>query len=293
MLATAGLLIGLAVVQTIVGFCPSRAADVVNWLVLGALLTVPLAFLYGLLRSRFGATTRRLVAELSEKRTPEEVQGVLRRALRDPTLELGYVGSQGAGYVDVDGRPLQLPGLDADRVVTPIGEAVVVHDASLQDQPELDEVVNAARIALERGLSLRSLEESERRAHAVLDAIPDNVYRLSLDGTFLDVHAKGRGGYPERQIYPGLQPSSLIGRRIDDVMPEISDVVLAGITARARHRRDRDRRVPDRRAERDARPRDAHRPQRRRRGRRDRPRRHREEAAGSRSAPCSSRSRPL
>ena len=225
-LATAGLLIGLAVVQTIVGFVSSRAADVVNWLVLGALLTVPLAFLYGLLRSRFGATTRRLVAELSEKRTPEEVQGVLRRALRDPTLELGYVGSQGAGYVDVDGRPLQLPGLDADRVVTPIGEAIVVHDASLQDQPELDEVVNAARIALERGLSLRSLEESERRAHAVLDAIPDNVYRVSLDGTFLDAHAKGRGGYTGRLVYPGVEPSSLIGRRIDDVMPEISDVVL-------------------------------------------------------------------
>ena len=227
--ATAAILIGLAVVQTIVGFVSEAAAKTVNWLVLGALLAVPLAFLYGLLRSRFGATTRRLVAELSEKRTPEEVQAVLRRALRDPTLELGYMGSTHPGYVGVDGRPLRIPGDDADRVVTQIGDAILVHDASLLDQPELDEVVHAAHIALERGLSLRLLEESERRAHAVLDAIPDNVYRLSKNGVFLDAHAKGRGGYPGELIYPGVAPSSLIGRRIDEVMPEISDVVLEGI----------------------------------------------------------------
>ena len=119
-------------------------------------------------------------------------------------------GTPDSGYVGVDERPLQLPGPDADRIVTRVGEAIIVHDASLQEQPELDEVVHAARIALERGLSLRSLEESERRARAVLDAIPDNVYRVSIDGTF-------------------LEPSSLAGRRIDEVLPEISDVVMAGV----------------------------------------------------------------
>ena len=117
-LATAGVLIGLVVVQTLFGFVSTEAAETINWLVLGAILAVPLSFLYGLLRSRFGATTRRLVAELSEKRTPEEVQAVLRRALRDPTLELGYVGAGDSGYVGVDERPLQLPGADADRIVT-------------------------------------------------------------------------------------------------------------------------------------------------------------------------------
>ena len=70
---------------------------------------MPLSFLYGLLRSRFGATTRRLVAELSEKRTPEEVQDVLRSALHDPTLELGYLSPDMPGYVDVSGRPLEAP----------------------------------------------------------------------------------------------------------------------------------------------------------------------------------------
>ena len=110
--ATAGALIGVVIVQTIVGLASTEAAEAVNWLVLGALLTVPLSFLYGLLRSRLGATTRRLVAELSEKRTPEEVQTILRRALRDQTLELGYLGSPDFSYVGVDERPLQLPGAD-------------------------------------------------------------------------------------------------------------------------------------------------------------------------------------
>ena len=209
-LATAGVLIGLVVAQTLLALVSTEAAEAINWLVLGAVLAVPLSFLYGLLRSRFGATTRRLVAELSEKRAPEEVQAVLRRALRDATLELGYVGAPDSGYVGVDERPLELPGADTDRMVTRIGEAIIVHDASLREQPELDEVVHAARIALERGLTLRSLEESERRARAVLDAIPDHVYRLSTDGTF-------------------LEPPSLVGRRIDDVLPQISDVVLAGV----------------------------------------------------------------
>ena len=228
-LATAGVLIALVVVQTLLGFVSTEAAETINWLVLGAILAVPLSFLYGLLRSRFGATTRRLVAELSEKRTPEEIQTVLRRALRDPTLQLGYVGTSDSGYVGVDERPLKLPDDETDRIVTRIGEAIIVHDASLREQPELDEVVHAARIALERGLSLRSLEASERRARAVLDAIPDNVYRLSIDGVFLDAHATGRGGYAERLIYPGVEPSSLIGQRIDEVMPEFSEVVLEGV----------------------------------------------------------------
>ena len=99
-------------VQNLVALVSERAAEAVNWATLAALLLVPLSFLYGLLRSRFGATTRRLVAELSEKRTPEEVQDVLRRALRDPTLELGYLSADTPGYVDVSGRPLKLPQAD-------------------------------------------------------------------------------------------------------------------------------------------------------------------------------------
>jgi signal transduction histidine kinase len=227
--ATAGVLIALAVVQTLIGFFSEDAARAINFLVLGALLAVPLSFLYGLLRSRFGATTRRLVAELSEKRSPEDVRSVLRRALRDPTLEIGYVTSGHPGYVDVDGRPLRMPSEGSGRAVTPLGDEVLVHDVSLETQPELDQVLDAAHIALERGLSLRSLEASERRHGALLDAIPDNVYRVATDGTFLDALAKGSIAYPEEIMYPGVPTASVIGRRVQDVMPAISDIVMGGI----------------------------------------------------------------
>ena len=45
--------------STIPGIVSEGASDALNWAVLAAVLLVPLSFLYGLLRPRFGATTRR------------------------------------------------------------------------------------------------------------------------------------------------------------------------------------------------------------------------------------------
>jgi PAS domain S-box-containing protein len=222
---TAAVLIGLAVVQTIIGLLISeRVSDAMNWLVLAAVLAVPISFLYGLTRSRFGATTRRLVAQLSEKRDPEQVQEVLRTALRDPTLELGYLGP--TGYVDVHGRTLQLPEEGGDRMTTRVGDEIFVHDAALADQPELEAVVHATHIALERGLSLRSLEASERRATALLDAIPDSMYRLSRDGTFLEFRLS------ETAILP-VPADQLVGMTLADVLRPDAVEEVRRATARA------------------------------------------------------------
>jgi signal transduction histidine kinase len=209
-LVTAGVLIALALIQTFIGFVSEDAAKAINWVVLAAVLAVPLAFLYGLLRSRFAATTRRLVAELSQKRTPAEVQDVLRRALHDPTLELGYPAE--TGYAGVNGEPLRVPDSDGSRAATEIGEGIIVHDASLKDQPELDEVADAAHIALERGLSLISLEASTRRTTALLDAVPDNVFRVRADGLFIDAQVK-------RNIEVFGDARAFVGRTFDEVLP--------------------------------------------------------------------------
>jgi PAS domain S-box-containing protein len=227
--ATAAVLIGMVLVQNAVGFVSERAAEAINWAVLASLLLIPLSFLYGLLRSRFGATTRRLVAELSEKRTPEEVQDVLRRALRDPTLELGHLSTDVSGYVDVYGRPLELPKADGDRVATRVGEEVVVHDTSLQDQPELEEVLDAARIALERGLSLRSLAASERRAGALLEAIPDSMYRVAADGTFLEFRLSETARLP-------IDSDDLVGMNVREILSaDAADAVLAAMERTLEH----------------------------------------------------------
>ena len=183
---TASVLIGAFAVQILLGvLISSDAAQTFSWVLLGAMLALPLAFLYGLMRPQLTAWSRRLAAELAEQRRPEEVQAVLRRAAHDPTLEVGYRTSGEERYVGVDGRPLELPDPDGPRAFTQIGDEVIVHDASLRHQPELDEMLNAAHIALERGLSLRSLETSERRAEALIEAIPDNVYWVAADGSCL------------------------------------------------------------------------------------------------------------
>jgi signal transduction histidine kinase len=219
---TAGVLIAIFAVQSTASIISEPVARALNWAALTAMLALPLAFLYGLLRPRLTASSRRLAAELAEQRRPEEVETVLRRALRDPTLELGFAGSD--GYVGVDGQPLRLAGLRSGRAVTPIGDGVIVHDASLSDQPELDEILDAVRLALERGLSLESLEASERRTTALLDAIPDDMYRLRRDGTILDLRIVD----PSRLREP---VDTLIGRNIRDVSPpELVDTFFTQIT---------------------------------------------------------------
>jgi PAS domain S-box-containing protein len=220
---TAGILIATFAVQIVASAFSERVARAVNWALLGAMLALPLAFLYGLLRPRLTASSRRLAAELSEQRTPEGVQEVLRRVLRDPTLEVGYLTTTKHGYVGVDGETLRLPATGSGRTVTDVGEEIIVHDSALLDQPELDEAVDAARIALERGLSLRSLEATAQRETALLDAIPDNVYRTAADGTLLEAHVKDTGA-------EGKFASGMIGRKIGDALPpEITDVVMDGI----------------------------------------------------------------
>jgi PAS domain S-box-containing protein len=222
---TAAVLIALAVIQSIVGLLISeRVGDLMNWFVLAAVLAVPISFLYGLTRTRFGTTTRRLVAELSQKRDPAQVQDVLRAALHDPTLELGYLGP--TGYVDVHGRPLQLPEEGGDRMTTRVGDELLVHDAALADQPELEAVVDATHIALERGLSLRSLEASERRATALLDAIPDSMYRVSRDGTFLEFRLSETARLP-------VPADQLVGMTIADVIGPEAVVEVSAAMARA------------------------------------------------------------
>ncbi len=221
---TAALLIAVVFLQNVAGIVSEEASDALNWAVLAAVLLVPLSFLYGLLRPRFGATTRRLVAELSEKRTPEEVQDVLRRALRDPSLELGCLSTAGPGYVDVSGDPLELPRGNGDRMATRVGdELVVVHDASLQHQPDFEGGLDAARIALERGLSLRSLAARAPRAGALLEAIPDSMYRVAADGTFLEFRLGETARLP-------VDSDDLVGMNVREILsPEASDAVFAAM----------------------------------------------------------------
>jgi signal transduction histidine kinase len=150
--ASFGVLIVILAAQHVAEASRPEALGAINWLLLGALLMVPLSFLFGLFRTRFGRAVERLVVELASAR-PGAVRDALAHALADPTLELAYcVG--GDAFVDIDGRAAPLPAGGTGREATFVaGErgtvAAIVHDESLAGDPLLEPVAAAAALALE------------------------------------------------------------------------------------------------------------------------------------------------
>ena len=201
------------------------------WILLFIFASVPLSFLAGLLRTRLArASVGRLVEDLAAVREPKEVRAALRRALGDPSLRLGYWLPDSETYVDEVGQPFQLERAAEGRATTPVEHegalvAVLIHDPTLTDQPEfLGGVAAAASLALAREGSLQALRSSERRYRALLNAIPDLMFRMSRDGVYLDF--KG-----EREDL-AVSPEELIGSTVKDVLPaEVADLLLMGVRA--------------------------------------------------------------
>jgi hypothetical protein len=111
--------------------------------------------LVDLLRGRWTeATIADLVTKLGEPTDDQRLRGELRRALGDPSLELGLWIPDQARYVDEAGRPVELPGPSANRAVTQVeddGEPLgfLVHDVTALDDPRLIAgVTSAARISI-------------------------------------------------------------------------------------------------------------------------------------------------
>ncbi len=167
----------------------------VRWAILLAVLAVPAAFLLGLLRSRLAtAVVGRLLIETPETLTQERAQGGLRRALRDPTLELAFWLPERGVYVDPAGQPFSIAEDDL-RVSTPIdaeGEplAIVVHDAALVDEPDmLRGVLAAAKFVLQRDrlqaelrARLAELQRERDFVATVVNAAPAFFCVLDLEG---------------------------------------------------------------------------------------------------------------
>ena len=193
----------------------TSAGDAVATVGLIGFMSVPYLFLVGLLRTRLARTAAtQLLQETDETPSLEEAEGVLRRLLNDATLRL-LVHEDAGGYVDSEGRSVEPPEESATEAVTRLesaGEpiAVVVHDPALREEPELlDDVLAAARVALVKDRSVRALRASERRNRALLAAIPDNMFRIRGDGTYVDFHSNS----PDALSLP---PERIIGSRIEE-----------------------------------------------------------------------------
>ena len=118
---------------------------------------IPIAFLAFLLRTQASGVgaVGDLMGKLQSAPARGEMREALAQALRDPSIELGYWLPAQQRYVDASGRPFELPEPDSRRALAEIEHdgrpvAVIVHDATLLDQPELIQSVGAAAaLALE------------------------------------------------------------------------------------------------------------------------------------------------
>ena len=165
------------------------------WALNTALLTVPAALLWGLLRSRLArGGLADLFGELGTQRGVRLETG-LARALGDPGLLLAYRVPGERAYIDGRGQPVAPPAPDGDRTTAPIERdgrelGMLVYDASLDDDPELVQAVAAtaaialddARLQAESEDRLAELRASRERIVAAGDAERRRLERNLHDG---------------------------------------------------------------------------------------------------------------
>jgi PAS domain S-box-containing protein len=192
---------GLSVLLLAIGFVVTPFTGVGNTLVSIALIAtftaVPFLFLAGLLGTTLarGTGVGAIFREIPERATPGEVQEGLRLALRDQTAEVAYWYEEGGHYVDIEGNRFDLPPDTPRRVVTRLEYAdtpvaAIVHDAALLTEPELlQTITNAARVALERDKLLIDIRARAERYRGLLQAMPDLMFRISREGTYLSYNA--------------------------------------------------------------------------------------------------------
>ncbi|MGH3006624.1 MAG: PAS domain S-box protein [Gaiellaceae bacterium] len=229
--ATAGASLVLLLVALSVTPVSETGSNVLWWILIFVFASVPLSFVAFVLRTRLArASVGELLIDLGSAREPKELRAAIRRALGDPTLLLGYWIPDAGLYLDVAGERFDVKAETAEegRVATTVEHdgdlvAVFVHDDSLLDQPELVRgVCAAASLALARERTVQALTAGERRYRALLDAIPDLMFRMDRDGTYLDFEGDRRD-----LVSP---PEELIGSNVYDVLPqEVADNLADGV----------------------------------------------------------------
>jgi signal transduction histidine kinase len=189
------------------------AVQEIRWATFATLGLAPVVFLAALLNARLArSAVGDLILELRAEPAPRDLRDALARALGDPSLELVYWLPDFGVYVDLGGRPVELPDLEgaATTLIDRDGAhvAALIHDPALLDEPELLERVEAAAgIALENGrlnAELRARLEELRGSRARIVEAAQNERQL-LERNLHD-------GAQQRLIALSLDLSILKGR---------------------------------------------------------------------------------
>jgi PAS domain S-box-containing protein len=147
---------------------------------------VPVAFLAGLLRSRLARGSVLELLTALEGGTP--LRDALRTGLGDPSLEIAYWLEGPGRWVDADGRETPQPVAGSGRSVTTVehdGERVsaLLHDASLDDAPELVRgVAAAAALSLQAQRAQAELHNQYELLSTLVDTAPSLLVTVDPDG---------------------------------------------------------------------------------------------------------------
>lgn len=155
---------------------------------------IPAAFLAGLLATRLArGAIADLAVQLSRGVPLGSLRDTLARALRDPTLALAFPSPAGSGFVDPDGRAIDVPaGADGTRAVARVerdGEllAALVYDRAIEveDPGRVTAVASVAGLALENerlAAQVRAQLEEVRASRArIVEAADAERRRIERD----------------------------------------------------------------------------------------------------------------
>lgn len=165
------------------------------------LLALPVAFLLGLLRMRLDHTAvSTLMVELGSMNPPvsmARLRQALRKALRDPAVELTVWSPSRGAFIDVDGQVIDISGSDRAQAVHILKNAgtvrgALIHDPILCEDPKLVQAVAA---------SAQFCIENER-LHADVQARLGEIQALSVR-LVRSVDAERRR--VERDLHDGTQ----------------------------------------------------------------------------------------
>lgn len=182
--------------------------------------TVPLAFLYGILRTRLARSSVAEVVMALENGVP--LRDALATALGDPSVEIAFRldprdGVGGTGWVDPQGRPVPDPVTTPGRAVRFVDRngarvAALTCDDSLLHEPELVETVMAAAgLAISNERLQAELRAEIRLADMLTGTSPALLTTVDTEGRLLTANpaAVAVSGYDDA--------SQVLGRAFWDV----------------------------------------------------------------------------
>ncbi|HSF61531.1 MAG TPA: PAS domain S-box protein [Gaiellaceae bacterium] len=188
------LAVGLVVIADQVS---STVADALQLLFFAAFAAVPIAFLFGILRTRLARSSVSNLVVALEAGTP--LRDALATALGDPTLEVAYWldwrrGLGGTGWVDAEGRAVPEVAPDATRAVRHVDQgsehvAALLYDPALDAEPELlDAVTAAAKLALQNERLYAELRAEVGFMSTVTNTAPSLLVNVGTDGRIRNIN---------------------------------------------------------------------------------------------------------